>query len=62
MVPFYHEVPPEELFEICRHHLADIEEVLHGYKRWVRQKPDLLDGRLCPPIERLLQRRDTWRF
>ena len=46
MVHFYHEVSREELYEICRHHLADVEDVLHGYKRWARQNPDRVDDQL----------------
>lgn len=46
MVHFYHEVSPEELYEICAHQLGDLEVVQDAYRRWLRQHPDKLDSAL----------------
>jgi uncharacterized protein YutE (UPF0331/DUF86 family) len=37
MVHFYHEISPEELQEICAHHLDDIEVLLNKLLDWVRK-------------------------
>jgi len=35
MVHFYHEIGPQELYEICRDHLKDVREVQSGLVRWI---------------------------
>ncbi|MGD9347171.1 MAG: DUF86 domain-containing protein, partial [Candidatus Aminicenantes bacterium] len=37
MVHFYHEISPEELQEICAHHLDEIELLLDRLLDWVRK-------------------------
>jgi uncharacterized protein YutE (UPF0331/DUF86 family) len=37
MVHFYHEISPEELQEICAHHLDEIEVLLNKLLDWVRK-------------------------
>jgi uncharacterized protein YutE (UPF0331/DUF86 family) len=37
MVHFYHEISPEELQEICAHHLDDINTLLNRLLDWVRK-------------------------
>ena len=37
MVHFYHEISPEELQEICAHHLNEIEVILKKLLDWVRK-------------------------
>jgi uncharacterized protein YutE (UPF0331/DUF86 family) len=36
MVHFYHEIEPDELYEICHSHLHDIEKVLDELLAWVK--------------------------
>lgn len=40
MVHFYDEISRQELFEICRHELSDIEEILEEVLAWVEANPD----------------------
>jgi uncharacterized protein YutE (UPF0331/DUF86 family) len=35
MVHFYHEITAEELWEICAHHLGEIEVLVESLRRWV---------------------------
>jgi uncharacterized protein YutE (UPF0331/DUF86 family) len=44
LVHFYHEVTPEELFEICGHRLGDLELNVGAYRRWLKGHPDKLDA------------------
>jgi uncharacterized protein YutE (UPF0331/DUF86 family) len=46
MVHFYHEVTSDELYEICTTRLEDVEQVVAGLKRWVREHPERVDERL----------------
>lgn len=46
LVHFYHEVSPEELFEICGHRLGDLELIVDAYRRWLNGHPDKLDSAL----------------
>jgi len=46
MVHFYHEVSSRELYQICATRLGDIEQVVEGIKRWVREHPERIDERL----------------
>jgi len=42
LVHFYHEVSPEELYEVCAHRLGDLEQVLAAYRRWLQDHPERL--------------------
>ena len=42
MVHFYHEVSPDELFDLCRHHLDDLATIGDAYRRWLRGHEALL--------------------
>ena len=46
MVHFYHEISSMELFAICANQLDDVEQVLDGLKRWIREHPDRLDEQI----------------
>lgn len=46
MVHFYHEITPNELHEICRDELSDIEKIANGIRRWMRENPDKIDKAL----------------
>ena len=46
MLHFDHEISSRELYDICSMGLADVETVLTGLKRWVREHPERLDERL----------------
>ena len=40
LVHFYNRVSEQELYEICRHKLEDVEAVLGALHRWVRAHPE----------------------
>jgi uncharacterized protein YutE (UPF0331/DUF86 family) len=46
MVHFYHEITPDELFNICATQLGDIECIADAYRRWVNEHPELVDTTL----------------
>jgi uncharacterized protein YutE (UPF0331/DUF86 family) len=46
LVHFYHEVAPEELFDLCAHRLGDLEQLLEAYRTWVHAHPEKLDEAL----------------
>jgi len=46
MVHFYHEITPEELYEICAHQLGDLEVVQDAYRHWLKEHPEKLDSAL----------------
>ncbi|MGH2570481.1 MAG: DUF86 domain-containing protein, partial [bacterium] len=37
LVHFYHDVSPQELFEICSGRLQDVERVSDAFRRWTRR-------------------------
>jgi len=43
MTHFYHEITPEELYEICRDHLDEIELVLNRLIEWLRENKEKID-------------------
>lgn len=43
LVHFYHEVSPEELYEICTQRLSDLEKMSEAYRRWIRRHPDRMN-------------------
>lgn len=46
LVHFYHEVSPDELLEICRTGIMDIEQVTQAYRSWIKSHHHLLDEAL----------------
>lgn len=46
MVHFYHEVQPDELFEICANNLDDVTGVAKAYRRWLHENAEKLDNTL----------------
>jgi uncharacterized protein YutE (UPF0331/DUF86 family) len=40
LVHFYHEVSPEELYNICANQLGDIEKIQEAYRQWVLLHPE----------------------
>lgn len=46
LVHFYHEIGEEELYEICRGQLGDIERVLAAFTDWLQRHPEKLDTTL----------------
>jgi hypothetical protein len=38
MVHFYHEIGPEELYEISSSRLADLEQIADALRGWLRNK------------------------
>jgi uncharacterized protein YutE (UPF0331/DUF86 family) len=46
MVHFYHEVGPDELYEICAFRLTDLERLAASYREWLESHPDCLDEQL----------------
>jgi uncharacterized protein YutE (UPF0331/DUF86 family) len=46
LVHFYHEIGEEELYEICRGQLGDIERVLAAFTDWLQRHPEKLDAAL----------------
>ncbi len=43
MAYFYHEITPEELYEICRHHIDEIMLILNRLTEWLRNNRDKVD-------------------
>jgi uncharacterized protein YutE (UPF0331/DUF86 family) len=46
LVQFYHEVSPDELYDICAQQLGDLERVQNALRRWLREHPEKLDQTL----------------
>ena len=46
MVHFYHEIEPEELFEVCSNNLSDLEVIASAFTRWLEKNSHLLDEQL----------------
>lgn len=46
MVHFYQEVSDAELYDICRHQLADVESILGALTRWITAHPEAIDEAL----------------
>ena len=46
LVHFYHEVDAEELYEICGHHLTDLERLTAAFRDWLKIHSDRLDESL----------------
>lgn len=46
LVHFYHEVNPDELFDICSSQLVDIESITESIRLWLLAHPESLDETL----------------
>lgn len=46
LVHFYHEVSPEELYQICSYQLIDLEMIQNAYRRWLVEHPEKTDSTL----------------
>ncbi len=46
LVHFYHEITPNELYEICRTQLGDVNAVADGFRAWLGANPDMVDDHL----------------
>ena len=46
MVHFYHEIGPEELYQVCAHDLVDVEHIVEAYQTWLREHKEWLDETL----------------
>jgi uncharacterized protein YutE (UPF0331/DUF86 family) len=46
MVHFYHEITPDELYQICASQLSDLERVADAYRAWLHAHPDRIDRQL----------------
>lgn len=46
MVHFYHEIKPEELHEICRRELEDVQRVKEALRTWITANPEHMDETL----------------
>ena len=45
MTHFYHEITPEELYEICRDHIDEVTLVLDRLIEWLKANRDRIDER-----------------
>ncbi len=46
LVHFYHEVKAEELYDICKTGLVDLERITRAYRTWLIANPDRMDDGL----------------
>ncbi len=46
LVHFYHDVSPDELYEICASHLGDVETIANSLRLWLANHSNLLDETL----------------
>ncbi|UCG25613.1 MAG: DUF86 domain-containing protein [Chloroflexota bacterium] len=46
LVHFYHEVSAEELYDVCAHHLQDVDRMIAAYRRWAQDHPERIDNSL----------------
>jgi uncharacterized protein YutE (UPF0331/DUF86 family) len=46
LVHFYHEIDPEELYDVCKHHLQDVDRIIAAYSRWLKDHPERIDKSL----------------
>jgi uncharacterized protein YutE (UPF0331/DUF86 family) len=46
LVHFYHEVEPEDLFNVCSDNLGDVEQLAQAYTDWLASHPEAIDDRL----------------
>ena len=46
LVHFYHEIGPDELYEVCAHDLMDVERIAEAFRTWLREHKEWLDETL----------------
>lgn len=46
LVHFYHDVGPDELYEVCARDLVDLERIAQAYRKWLREHEEWLDETL----------------
>jgi len=46
MVHFYHEIGPDELYQVCASDLGDVERITEAYRKWLREHEEWLDETL----------------
>jgi uncharacterized protein YutE (UPF0331/DUF86 family) len=46
LVHFYHEIGPDELYEISARDLVDLERIAEAYQRWLKEHQEWLDETL----------------
>jgi uncharacterized protein YutE (UPF0331/DUF86 family) len=46
LVHFYQEVTPDELYQICKEELGDVERITNAYRTWLKSRPELIDDKL----------------
>lgn len=46
LVHFYHEVSPDELYQISAHQLGDLEAVRDAFRDWLKKHPEKVDASL----------------
>ncbi|RLC81244.1 MAG: hypothetical protein DRJ03_11810 [Chloroflexi bacterium] len=46
MVHFYHEIGPDELYEVCTRDLMDLERIAEAYRIWLKEHEEWLDETL----------------
>jgi uncharacterized protein YutE (UPF0331/DUF86 family) len=46
LVHFYHQVSPEELYQICASHLDDLLQVRKAFADWIKENPEGIDDTL----------------
>lgn len=46
LVHFYHQIPPDELYQICASQLDDLLLVRHAFADWIKENPDCIDDTL----------------
>jgi len=46
LVHFYHEIEPDELYQVCASHLGDVEKIAQAYENWLEENPERLDRSL----------------
>lgn len=46
LVHFYHEIGEEEIFNICRNQLEDLEKIKQAFIRWIKNHPEKIDENL----------------
>ena len=46
MVHFYHEITPDEIYDICATQLGDVELIADSFRDWIQQHQDILDRTL----------------
>ncbi|MCX5909661.1 MAG: DUF86 domain-containing protein [Deltaproteobacteria bacterium] len=43
LVHYYDEISEQELYEICKNRLADIESLLEAFRGWIKKHPEMID-------------------